>query len=123
MAATAGHGNPKWSREETVLALELYLLSEPIVPGPSDGRVVSLSAELRELPIHATQKRQASFRNPAGVAFKLQNLKSVAEGGGLQHSSEMDRMVWAEFGSSLIDVQREAERIRSRFLAKRYCFG
>jgi 5-methylcytosine-specific restriction enzyme A len=123
MAATGGHGNPKWSRDETVLALELYLLAAPAVPGPADARVVSLSSELRELPIHPPQRRRATFRNPDGVAFKLQNLRSVAEGVGLQHSSAMDRQVWAEFGASLGEVQREAQRIRTQFQARRYCFG
>ena len=123
MAVTAGHGNPKWSREETVLALELYIRALHQLPGPADPRVISLSSELRELPIHPPQKRRPTFRNPDGVAFKLQNLRSVAEGRGLQNASAMDRKVWEEFGFDAVAVEAEARRIREQFRAKRLCFG
>ena len=85
MARTDGHGNPHWSSDETVLALELYLQHADQVPGPHDPRVVQLSKTLRQLPIHPAAARKDTFRNPEGVAFKLQNLRSVATGKGLQN--------------------------------------
>jgi 5-methylcytosine-specific restriction protein A len=98
MAVTNGHGNPHWTRDEVILALELYQLCGGKIPGPSDDRVRQLSVELRAFPHHELAARQPSFRNPDGVAFKLQNLRSVHNGSGLQNTSKIDREIWDEFG-------------------------
>jgi 5-methylcytosine-specific restriction enzyme A len=113
MAVTAGHGNPKWSREETLLALELYFSSADRLPGPGDARVIRLSEELRALQIHPFGKRRPTFRNPDGVAFKLQNLHAVSTGKGLANVSAMDRAVWAEFHDQATKVAILASAIRS----------
>ncbi|MDB6118393.1 MAG: endonuclease [Verrucomicrobiaceae bacterium] len=97
MARTHGHGNPDWTRDETILALGLYFECEGRVPSKGDERVKALSELLRRFPHHIEASRKESFRNPDGVAFKLQNLRSVATGKGLGNVSEMDRSVWAEF--------------------------
>lgn len=113
MAATHGHGNPHWTRDETILALELYLsLGGASVPGPSDPRVITLSEELRALPVHPPEARRETFRNPEGVAFKLQNIRQVATGRGLQNVSAMDEAVWSVFGSDVERVQETARAIR-----------
>lgn len=112
VAVTKGHGNPDWSHEEVVLALELYQECEDQVPGPSDERVCELSRLLRSFPYHAEAARKESFRNPAGVAFKLQNLKSVRTGRGLKNTSQVDREVWAEFGLDRVRTRARAELIR-----------
>lgn len=88
MARTQGHGNPKWTRDETVLALDLYFDLNGKVPSGADKRVQTLSELLRRFPYHAEASRQESFRNPDGVAFKLQNLRQVATGKGLGNVSE-----------------------------------
>lgn len=78
MAVTQGHGNPKWTREETILALDLYFDCEDQIPSSNDSRVKGLSELLRSFPYHTHAARKESFRNPDGVAFKLQNLRQVA---------------------------------------------
>lgn len=83
MAVTHGHGNPNWTKDETILALDLLFKLNGANPSPSDKRVIALSNTLNQLPIHPLEIRKAQFRNPAGVAFKIQNLKSVATGKGL----------------------------------------
>lgn len=98
MAVTKGHGNPSWSRDEVILALELYQNCRGQIPGPTDDRVRKLSVELRSFPHHAQAARQPSFRNPDGVAFKLQNLRAVDSGAGLKNTSRIDREVWSELG-------------------------
>lgn len=100
MARTQGHGNPKWSRDETILALDLYFLCDEKIPSANDARVLALSHKLRGLPHHALSARKPSFRNAEGVVFKLQNLRAVATGQGLKNVSDMDRRVWEEFRSS-----------------------
>lgn len=112
MARTQGHGNPNWTRDETILALDLYLKCEGTVPSADDPRVRDLSDLLRSLPIHTKQSRTSTFRNPAGVIFKLQNLRQVATGRGLQNTSATDRQVWVELGSSPSRIKDLAQRIR-----------
>ena len=112
MAVTHGHGNPNWTRDEVILALDLYFDLDGSVPGPSDARIQQLSSLLRAFPHHALAARKASFRNPDGVAFKLQNLRQVATGKGLGNVSRVDREIWNEFGASPQRTKGVAELIR-----------
>jgi 5-methylcytosine-specific restriction protein A len=113
MARTHGHGNPKWTRDETILALDLYLQCADRLPTPRDPRVIELSSVLQRLPYHGISVRKESFRNPDGVAFKLQNIHQVATGQGLENYSEMDRKVWDEFSSQHDKVRQLAALIRT----------
>lgn len=112
MAITKGHGNPNWTRDEVILALDLYHSCGGQLPGPTDDRVYKLSAELRAFPHHSNAARQGSFRNPDGVAFKLQNLRSVDTGAGLKNTSKIDREVWEEFGHDPTRTHDQANLIR-----------
>jgi 5-methylcytosine-specific restriction protein A len=114
MAKTQGHGNPDWIRDETILALDLYFKCNGKMPTGEDPRVHELSVLLRSLPYHLKSHRKKTFRNPAGVAFKLKNLNNVATGKGLSNVSETDRRVWAELGTQRNEVERLAERIGMR---------
>lgn len=113
MARTQGHGNPSWSREETILALELYFALQGQVPSEDDGRVRELSALLRRLPFHAPAAKRDSFRNSAGVVFKLQNLRQVATGRGLANVSALDRSIWEELGANPGRTRQLASGIRA----------
>jgi 5-methylcytosine-specific restriction enzyme A len=111
LARTQGHGNPDWSRDEVILALELYLECGGVVPAGSDPRVIALSELLRGLAIHPPETRVGSFRNPDGVSFKLQNIRQVASGKGLANVSKVDRKVWAAFGEKPAEVKALAAAI------------
>lgn len=113
MAVTQGHGNPKWSRDETLLALDLYFTLKGQVPSPKSFEIIALSNLLRSLPYHAEAAKQPTFRNPDGVGFKLMNIRQVATGKGLGNVSNMDRQVWAEFGHRPDEVHRIAAAIRA----------
>jgi len=112
MAVTKGHGNPNWTFDEVVLALDLYFECDGKVPGPRDERVQDLSKLLRTFPYHAAAARKESFRNPDGVAFKLQNLRQVATGHGLGNVSTVDRAVWEQLGHDRQHVKELADLIR-----------
>lgn len=112
MAITKGHGNPHWTEDEVVLALELYFKRGGIVPGPSDPDVVALSHLLRSIPYHAEAARKESFRNPDGVTFKLQNLRQLATGKGLANTSRTDKSVWERFGNDQSATSARAALIR-----------
>ena len=117
MARTHGHGNPNWTREETILALDLYFELNGKIPPGSDERVKALSDLLRRFPHHVQASKNESFRNPDGVAFKLQNLRQIATGKGLGNVSQTDRAVWAEFGAQPEAVQSQASLIRAGIAA------
>lgn len=86
-----------WS--ETVLAYELYLRDYADAARYADGShdaVRALSDEVRALPIHPPAIRAIPrFRNPGGVARKIQNLMWFATGKklGSAHASDTDGRV------------------------------
>lgn len=99
MPITQGAGNPDWSWDETLLALDLlYRHGAPIHKGHED--VAELSALLRSALIHPVEGRRPSFRNEDGVALKLQNLMSAIDPERGLSSSATDRKLVAEFPSS-----------------------
>lgn len=112
MAVTKGQGNAGWTREEVILALDLYHAFDGKIPGSDDERICELSRILRAFPNHSHVARDETFRNPAGVAFKLQNLRSVSTGKGLSNTAKIDREIWAELGSNPIRTHELAEIIR-----------
>jgi len=112
MAKTDGRGNPPWTRDETILALELFFDAGMVALSDSDKRVVELSQALRSLPGNEFRAKNPSFRNPAGVAFKLSNLQSVATGKGFANSSATDLAVWRQFESRRPKVREIAHFIR-----------
>jgi EVE domain-containing protein len=68
-----------WTREEDILALDLFVRAGVVNGGrflpETDPRVIALSEELRTLPTHPGEARDARFRNPSGVALKLMNFR------------------------------------------------
>jgi 5-methylcytosine-specific restriction protein A len=111
----AGERPPDWTWDETVLAWDLYLreYASPLrYPVGTDAVVVALSEELRALPIHPERARRlAQFRNPAGVARKIQNLMFCHTGRyGSAHASSVDRAVVERLPDVAL-AQREASAI------------
>lgn len=112
MAVTNGHGNSRWTKDEEILALDLYLSCDGDIPPPSDYRIKELSDLLQAFPHTGVVSRNSTFRNPAGVAFKLQNLHHVATGEGLGNVSALDCQVWKEFGGDVQKTREVADLIR-----------
>ena len=76
MAVTQGQSNPDWTKDETILALNLLFQLGNKNPSPLDEKVINLSKTLNELPIHSIELRSDTFRNPVGVSLKIQNIKN-----------------------------------------------
>ena len=114
MPVTHGQGNPDWTRDETILALDLVLRHWPKIPGKLSAEVKALSNLLRQLPIHSETKKNDRFRNPDGVYLKLQNLASLhpdkRDRKGLR-TSRMDRAVWEAFAAKPDAVRLLASQI------------
>jgi 5-methylcytosine-specific restriction protein A len=110
---TGKASNPKWIRDEELLLVDLYLSARDKVPGPDDPRVLELSTLLAQAPWHRMPTRGATFRNPDGIALKLQNLKSIDTGRGMPNASTIDRRVLNEFVDRPKDLSAIAASIRS----------
>jgi 5-methylcytosine-specific restriction protein A len=105
--------NPPWTRDELILALDLYFRVGRKHEGPAHPEVVQLSQHLNALPMHGAQQR-ADFRNPAGVAMKLANYLALDPdypGTGLQRGNRLERDVWDTFAGDPARLRATAAAI------------
>ncbi len=121
--------NPDWSRDEIVLALDLFVragsLGGNTLPGKTDSEVVALSEQMARLPIHPLTQRGPDFRNTTGVALKLANFRAIdrdvaierGESGaeempkGMTRYSALDRSIFEEFYGAWDRLHEEAQAI------------
>lgn len=93
-----------WTREETILAFELYCRT-------SFGRMHQHNPEIIALS-------EAIKRTPSSVALKLCNFAALDPSlpqKGASHGSRMDQIVWDEFSSHLDKLIEVAEGIKIAF--------
>lgn len=112
----AQNRNPNWTREETILALDLYIRSRPQLPDEADPEIVQLSDRLRAFATQRGVHGTDSFRNPNGVSMKVANLNRLDgadDRAGLAHGSKTEERVWAEFMPDVARLRRAAEEIIS----------
>src|SRR2546426_516605 len=62
-----------WTREELILALDVYFRSPAAKGTSSHPAIIEMSKILNELPIHGRENRNVEFRNTNGVSMKLSN--------------------------------------------------
>lgn len=96
---------PAWSRDELILALDLYLRVGKA--RQHDPQVIGLSQILRSA--RGADLSDRSLRSPDSVHLKLQNfLRSDPSyrGTGMAAGNKLEAEVWAEFG-------RDPERLRT----------
>jgi len=99
--------NPDWTRDEHILALNLYLKSREKPPAKDGAEIIQLSELLNQLGdrLFAPEDRQETFRNPAGVYMKLMNFRRLdplyIESGrvGLPRGAGGEEEVWNEFSN------------------------
>lgn len=92
--------SPNWTRDELILALDLYFRVNPAKINKSHPAVQELSQILNALPNHSSAERAATFRNASGVYMKLCNFLSLDPsylGKGLGSYSALDEKVWRDF--------------------------
>ena len=104
--------NPKWIRDEEILLVDLYKTFRGSLPDQNHLKVIELSELLTMMPWHPKSTRAATFRNPAGIAMKLQNLKSVETGTRKRNTASIDRQVLNEFLRRPIELSEIAASIR-----------
>lgn len=107
--------NPKWHRDEIILALDLYFDTHRGSIDARNPKVIALSKLLNELPIH-NNHREETFRNPNGVSLKLSNFLSLDPdytGKGMEASSTLDKQIFLEFYNNRNLLHTISEKIRS----------
>jgi 5-methylcytosine-specific restriction protein A len=105
--------NPVWTRDELILALDLYRRLGQV--GPENAEVIALSGLLRGLPLYG-EGDGTTYRNASGVAMKLGNFAALdpAEPGvGLTRGGRGDREVWDEYWPDPARLSRTANAIRA----------
>lgn len=107
--------NKPWSREELILALDVYF-SIPFAKFTAQTpQVNELSEILRRMSLKAGEKISENFRSPDGVAMKLLNFYSIKRPGkGLKHASKADRKIWKEFSERQQELSIRAQEIRAQ---------
>jgi 5-methylcytosine-specific restriction protein A len=108
--------NPPWTRDELILALDLYFRVSPLHTSEQHPEIIALSTLLNRLGVHTGVPDRDHFRNPNGVYMKLCNFLRADPsyaGKGLDAGSRLDLEVWEEFASDRDRLQRTAAAIRS----------
>ena len=108
--------NPAWTRDELVLALELYRRKP--TAGKADPDVAELSLLLQALGRQRGHVVGSSYRNPNGVGLKLMNFRAVDptytdEGRvGMRRGNSLEPVLWQQYADDLPRLRADAERIR-----------
>jgi len=95
--------NPPWSRDELILALDLYLRHRTAPPGKTSKEVKALSDLLNRMGAALGQAEAATYRNPNGVYMKMMNFRrfdpEYTAGGkvGLTRGNKDEAVVWQQF--------------------------
>ena len=107
--------NPKWHRDEVILALDLYFQLEPGQIHARNQKIIELSNILNSLPIYNESPQNNDFRNANGVGLKLSNFLAIDpeyEGKGMKSFSKLDKEVFEEFHSNKKELSRIANTIK-----------
>jgi 5-methylcytosine-specific restriction protein A len=110
--------NPTWSRDELILALDLYLRHRERLPDSDDAEIVELSHTLNSL-FGERANDAALFRNRNGVYMKLANFRAVdplhtSQGKrGLSRGGNGVAEVWEKFSNRNDELKLIASAIRA----------
>ena len=116
ISAGASNNTRHWTRDELILALDVYVRLSPRTPDPNLPEVITLSQLLRSKNLHPDEPREPNSRSPASVVMKLmnfRNLDSAFEGKGLAAGSKLDRVIWNTFTGDRPRLKKVAEAIRA----------
>jgi 5-methylcytosine-specific restriction protein A len=111
--------NPKWHRDEIILALNLYFKLTPGQIHARNPEIIALSSLLNELPVIHERPDAERFRNPNGVGLKLSNFLAIDpgyEGKGMASYSKSDAKIFFEFQNNqslLNDIASQIKQIAS----------
>ena len=111
--------NPPWSRDELILALDLYLRFRGAPPAKDSLEVAELSAFLGKMGRVLGLTEAEKYRNANGVYMKLMNFRRfdpeyTADGKvGLTRGNKDEEVVWDEFFADSAGLAAAVTAIRS----------
>lgn len=112
--------NPPWSRDELILALDLYLRFRRTPPGKDSEEIMELSALLGQMGYASGSPDARTFRNANGVYMKMMNFRRfdseyTADGKvGLTRGNRNEEAIWKEFSSDPVALSKAVAAIRAR---------
>lgn len=110
--------NAIWSRDELILALDLYMQHRGSPPAKESPQVAELSAVLNQLGAVLGQQGSGTYRNENGVYMKLMNFRRfdteyTSDGKtGLKRGNADEAVVWDQFAGQLEHLREIARFIR-----------
>ena len=111
--------NPPWTREELILGLDTYFRARNGGLNASSTHIITLSQQLNLLPVHPAEKRDDTFRNPAGVVMTLRKFQIFDPdytGQGLRAEFGLKQQIWDEFAGEPAKLAVSARTIREKYL-------
>ncbi len=108
--------NPLWTRDELILALDLYIRFDGNPPGKKSTEVMELSRLLNTMG-RSISGRNKNYRNPNGVYMKVMNFRRFdsvyANSGrvGLRRGNKDEKEVWRDFASNQDKLRRTVAAI------------
>ena len=122
MTDSAPKNNPRWTKEETILALALYLKEDGVrFREKTDPLVIELSEVLNQYRRLIGTQQTTDLRNPNGVSMKLGNfirLDPDHPGSGLTNGSQVEEDVWKIYSKDHEALRREAAHITKHIKAR-----
>jgi 5-methylcytosine-specific restriction protein A len=107
--------NPKWHRDEIILALDLYFSKERGSIDGNNPKIIQLSKLLNRLPLFTQRPDEERFRNPNGVTLKLSNFLPFDRnysGKGMTGGSKLDEQIFEEYVGRKEELHAIADEIR-----------
>ncbi len=115
--------NPKWERDEIILALNLYFDKNRGAIEKTNPKIIELSELLNKLPLHTYRTEDGKFRNTNGVTLKLGNFLALDpnySGKGMVSHSKLDETIFNEYLGKQKELKEIAESIKSVTLNSEY---
>jgi predicted HNH restriction endonuclease len=116
--------NPVWTRDELVLALDLYLHNRLSPPSKASAEVAELSAFLGHLAGARSGSDAQTFRNVNGVYMKMMNFRrfdpeyTVDGKVGLVRGNKLEEVVWNEFHADAAKLASAVSAIRAGVMTR-----
>lgn len=107
-----------WTREELILALDLYKRLQGKIPDIRDSEIAALSSLLADQALLDEKSEGRTGRSKASIIFKLSNFRSLdpdakSKGkGGFPNVGALDKVIWREYSSDQDKLTRDAQKIR-----------
>jgi 5-methylcytosine-specific restriction protein A len=110
--------NPDWTRDERILALDLYFTNPASPPRQDSAAVQELSALLNKMHRISGTSATETLRNPNGVYLKMMNFRAIDPAfklqgkAGMPRGASMDDEVFADYVDRRPELAADAATIR-----------